>query len=126
MLAAVGDEPQEAPSRVLILAIFIQMGGNLLDSARQNGNLDLRRARILGVPLAFLDLILLLALGKHRITISHSGASRKAQFPSYCAIGVFGSAVGAGSTLRSLTSKTRVEFAGMMTLPSASLTSSAP
>jgi len=126
VLATVGNKPQKTAARVLILAIFIQMGGNLLDSAGQNGDLDLRGARILVVPLALLYLILLLALRKHRATISHSGASRKAQFPFYSALGVLVSAAGADSTLRSFTSKTKAEFAGMMTLPSASLTSSDP
>jgi len=72
MLAAIGDEAQKTAAAVRILAILIQMDRKFLNSTRQNGHLDLRRARIGVVAARFADFVLLFTLRKHPRMVSHS------------------------------------------------------
>jgi len=65
MLAAVGDEPQKSAAAVCILAVFIQMNRQFLDSSCQNSDLHLRRPCVGIVAARFADFVLLLALRKH-------------------------------------------------------------
>lgn len=71
MLAAVRNEPQKAPARMLILEIFIKMDGKLLDPARQKRDLNLWRAGVSVVKAGLGGFVLFLALRKHSLMVSH-------------------------------------------------------
>lgn len=143
MLSAIGDKAQKSAAAVFVLAVFVQMHRKFFNSACQKGYLDLWRPRVSIVSACFDDLIRLLSLCKHREMISHSMASCKRKTPlgagrlegfqgSSCQEGVYGVGVvaappaGVSVTFTSSTSKMSVEFAGIITLPDGSLTSSVP
>lgn len=71
MLAAIRNETQKAAAGVLVLVVFAQMSGKLLDSSCQNSDLHLRRTRVGVVALRLADLICLLSLRKHVRRISY-------------------------------------------------------
>src|SRR3989344_8666562 len=72
MLAAVGHKAQKSAARVLVFVVFVQMGRQFLDTARQKSHLYLRGTRIGIVAAPFCNLILLLSLRKHGKILSYS------------------------------------------------------
>ena len=65
VLATVRDEPQKTAARVLVFAIFVEVGGKLLDATRNDRHLHLRRTGVGVMARAFCDLISLFSLGQH-------------------------------------------------------------
>lgn len=59
MSAAFGHEAQKATTRTLILLIFLQMLGELVDSLSQKADLNVGGTRVLVVEPGFLDNYLL-------------------------------------------------------------------
>ena len=98
VLSAVCYKSEKAATRMLVLAVFIQMGRKFLDAAREKGDLHLGRTRVGVVPLSFLDFVTLLALREH----PHQNSTFERLLQGlYWAVDVVEVPAGAGSTLMS-------------------------
>ena len=65
--AALTDHPVEAAGRVLVLGILLQVSGQILDAAGEDGDLDLRGAGVVFVGAVGVDDLGLLLLAKHSV-----------------------------------------------------------
>jgi len=72
VLATVCNEAEQSSTRVLVLAVLIEMTRKLLDSACQKGDLYLRGARVGIMTTRFRDFIVLFSLREHGRIVSYS------------------------------------------------------
>lgn len=81
--SAVGDHLDEAAAGVIVLLVGLQMRRKLVDLARKDGNLHLRRAGVGVVDAALLDDILFLFGGKHKSLSENSDILLRAKYSIY-------------------------------------------